>query len=283
MTPGTPRSHAFSLIELLIAIAVIAALLLITIPALRSAREKSTGYRCVSNLKQIGAATMQYAADNRNELPYYYYLTDSGGTGSGAYTGTWYYNLAPYLAVPHTHLSHKGINEERVRLGTKEQRITGPCVFTCPGHRTTESNMQWKPTPMTWPADKPVSYAPPLEARGSISPRGLNGPEMHPSGVLCYPVRMTEILYPSQKIWISDSGRPDLLNTSDSRWQTKDVQTENWARQGFTRHHEGGNALFYDGHVEWLPLSTFIHPANGSLAKTAKLYFNPYRNPADDR
>lgn len=275
----TSSPNAFSLIELLISVAVIAVLALIGIPALQTVRERSVGARCVNNLKQIGTATFQYTMDNRNELPWKYYITETGDTGSGAYTGTWYYNLARYLNVPHTVLAHDGINEERVKLGTKEHRLTEPCVFTCPGHRDTESSLTWKPKPMTWPAEKPVSYAPPLEARGSNSPRGKQGTATHPSGIQYYPVFMTDIVSPARKIWISDSARNDVLNTSESRWNNT---SEGWAYQGFSRHNKGGNALFYDGHVEWLALKTFTHPASGTSSKVNKVYFQPYLTKEDE-
>ncbi|HWL51054.1 MAG TPA: prepilin-type N-terminal cleavage/methylation domain-containing protein [Chthoniobacteraceae bacterium] len=281
MLPGPSKRRAFSLVELLLSIGGVAILLLISLPAIRTMRERGASARCVGNLKQIGMATVSYLTDHRNEFPYCHYITDAGGHGSGAYTGTWYYNLAGYLGVPHTELSHNGINEERVKLGTKTQRLSEPCVFTCPGHRPTESKMLWKPAPMTWPAEKPVSYAPPLEARGNASPRGIqNGPVRHASGIMYYPLYFSDILYPSRKIWIADSGRGDILNTSDSRWKPGE---ESWAYQGFTRHNQGGNALFYDGHVEWLALKTFTEPENGSIGKTSKLYFSPFRTPDQDR
>ena len=54
----------FSLIELLITIAVIAILVSTLLPALKSAREKAYAIDCISNLKQIGLALTQYADDN---------------------------------------------------------------------------------------------------------------------------------------------------------------------------------------------------------------------------
>ncbi|HWL53254.1 MAG TPA: H-X9-DG-CTERM domain-containing protein [Chthoniobacteraceae bacterium] len=247
-----PRSSAFSLVELLAVVFVLGVLLVLVFPAYMNHRKTSAQLKCAQHLRLIGAGTAAYVSDHAGVLPLHAYVSEAGGEGSGALGGTWYYNLAPYLGVPRTEVSPPETpRTERTLLGTPESRITAPCVFTCPAHSPNENNINWKPTPMTWPADKPVSYAPPTYVRnlpGSPAPLAL------------YHRRMSEIPYPGKKIWICDSATPALFNPTAARWDPEREISYNFAYQAFSRHRQGGNALFFDGHVEWLPLSLFRPP-----------------------
>ncbi|BDI29305.1 hypothetical protein CCAX7_13560 [Capsulimonas corticalis] len=63
------KSRGFTLIELLVVIAIIAILAAILFPVFAKAREKARQIACVSNLKQIGLALVQYTQDYDETLP----------------------------------------------------------------------------------------------------------------------------------------------------------------------------------------------------------------------
>ena len=65
-----PRLGAFTLIELLVVIAIIGILAALILPALAEAKRKGKRAKCVGNLKQIGAAFIGFANDNRGRLPW---------------------------------------------------------------------------------------------------------------------------------------------------------------------------------------------------------------------
>jgi len=58
------RINAFTIIELLVVISIIALLVSLLLPALASAREAGRTLRCLSNLKQIALAEAAYAGDH---------------------------------------------------------------------------------------------------------------------------------------------------------------------------------------------------------------------------
>jgi prepilin-type N-terminal cleavage/methylation domain-containing protein len=66
----TPPTRAFSIIELLVVVAIIAILAALLIPSLANARESGRRAACLSNLHQIGLAVRVYAADNNSSIPF---------------------------------------------------------------------------------------------------------------------------------------------------------------------------------------------------------------------
>jgi prepilin-type N-terminal cleavage/methylation domain-containing protein/prepilin-type processing-associated H-X9-DG protein len=69
----TTLRKAFTLVELLVVIGIIAVLIAIILPALNNARAAANSTACLANLRQMGQAVQMYAMSNKGLLPYGYW------------------------------------------------------------------------------------------------------------------------------------------------------------------------------------------------------------------
>jgi len=104
----TTFSIAFTLVELLVVISIIGLLAGLAVPAISGGLKSAKAGACLSNLHQIGVATIAYTADNSFKLP---------DAGSGT-SDMWANKLATFIST-----------------GTKSKKS----IFVCPGALKTVS------------------------------------------------------------------------------------------------------------------------------------------------
>lgn len=124
------KLRAFTLVELLIVVAIVAILAALLLPALGKAKAKAQNLACLNNLKQWGLAAYLYAADHDDFLP------DEGASTPGMtpVTRGWYVTLPQVLGIP---------SYESMPWRTNPAIHLGRTIFICPANsrRATNNNL----------------------------------------------------------------------------------------------------------------------------------------------
>jgi prepilin-type N-terminal cleavage/methylation domain-containing protein/prepilin-type processing-associated H-X9-DG protein len=245
-------SHAFTLVELLIVIAVVAVLISILLPAIANVRASARATQCGNNLRQIGLACQMYLNSWPDRLPNNSYTIGENplfinpapptGTPGAAYAQDRGYqstcNLEWFDVVAET-LGWTGHRTVASRYGAGEQdffRLQTQFLW-CPnvdqsiedsGVRATSYGICRNVSEVyNWQATQPPSRAGPLD-------------------FLCYTsVRQPdEVVFLAEcRFWNAQADAYDLTNNSlgNVSWY--------YAPTHSLIHHQGLNYLFFDGHV----------------------------------
>lgn len=125
-----PRKSAFTLIELLVVIAIIAILAAILFPVFAKAREQARKTSCLSNVKQLMLADMQYAQDN-DEIHSFVF-------GDYAQHTSWSQAVWPYVKSYQVYICP---SDTIARLNAKEPA----CSYSQPWIRTSATSNDYRP------------------------------------------------------------------------------------------------------------------------------------------
>jgi prepilin-type N-terminal cleavage/methylation domain-containing protein/prepilin-type processing-associated H-X9-DG protein len=129
------RRAGFTIVELLVSIAIIGILAALLLPAVMAAREAGRKVECRNNLKQLGLAFHEHESSYRhypsNGWGYLWIGEPDRGTGKRQ-PGGWIYQILPYLEQQPLRKKGSGEPDPQRRLTLSEVSQTPVSVFFCP-------------------------------------------------------------------------------------------------------------------------------------------------------
>jgi prepilin-type processing-associated H-X9-DG protein/prepilin-type N-terminal cleavage/methylation domain-containing protein len=221
-----PAKHpAFTLVELLVVIGIIAVLIAILLPALNKARSSAKSLQCLSNLRQLGQATAMYTAQHKGWMPY--------PTTTLGEELLWFNALDPFLQS----MNQAANNRTGVAAGRNYKDYKQCEVYqSFEGDKTSGAQSTTKEFSRTYKMNSMLRH---------------NNPYSQ--------AKVTEIPRSSEFVYIGDSISMDFTGPIENQWENgqfsmevNDITQANPA----LRHSGGANILFVDGHAENVVLKT---------------------------
>jgi len=262
--------RAFTLVELLVVIGIIAVLIAILLPALSKARAQAASVQCLANLQQCGLAMMMYSQTNNGYLPY----PDAGIDPSGGnWKYEWFSAIDPYLeSAADTNSSRAGVAGYRAYTAYKQC----PQVNNEFGLTTSTGSGDGATGNQNTTTEYTRSYKMNSNLRRPGSSSGGDGP----------PCKISQVDDSSEFVMIGDSVSMDAIGFYPSQQESGDFSMDTSQPPGTSaaappalRHAGGCNILFVDGHGEHEVLKTTTRVLSAP-APTVKVWQTEFLNSA---
>jgi len=215
------RIRAFSLIELLVVMAVIAILAGLLLPSLSNAQSKGRQVACLNNLRQLQLAWTMYLGEHNNTMPENK-MTGSGLLGCVSTTNSWVTGNAQASADPIL-----------IQQGSIYSYTPNLLVYRCPADRSTVYGAS---TP------RERSYSMDAYLNGGLDVRIYGG--YLPGNV----VRYSELLPSPSKVFVFLDETQAVID--DGVFLLYREPADFWQNGPSHRHSQGANLSFADGHCE---------------------------------
>lgn len=235
--PASPRTRnaAFTLVELLVVVAVLGILMSLLLPSLARAKGKAQTTACMNNQRQLGLAWLMYAHENRDRLAY-----NLGGLQRESVapndSRNWVNGVMSWeLESDNTNYSLI-LDSSLAPFTSKTARL-----YKCPSDQALsdiQRSAGWKERTRSYSMNAMVGNA------GDLSTTGFNLNNPHYKQFFA----LTEIPKPSS-IFVFIDEHPDSIN--DGYFLVKPAYAlAEWIDLPGSSHNDGAVLSFADGHME---------------------------------
>jgi prepilin-type processing-associated H-X9-DG protein len=232
------RTGAFTIVELMVVVALIAILAGILLPALSQARQRANAIFCLNNTRQLVVAWDLYATDNNGRFAYNF-----GGTGDRGLSGlprtfaNWVNNVLTW-----------DLESDNTNVASVTEASLGPYtaksakIYRCPMDDAlsyVQQNARWKQRVRSYSMNAMVGDA------GDLSKTGFNVNNPYYTQFFM----LSAVPEPSE-IFVFIEEHPDSIN--DGYFLNK-AYSKSWIDLPSARHNGAGSVSFADGHGELHP------------------------------
>lgn len=232
LRPATERRSGFSLVELLVVIAVIAILAALLLPSLSQGKQQAVSVACLNNLRQLQVCWQMYTMDNEDTLVPNNSVVAIPGSGGSIPTG------AAWCAD----FPREDTTTTNIQNGMLYEYNRAPAIYHCPADQSTIVDAKGNPLPQ-------------LRTRSYNLSQSLNGyPEFNPVMRDYIPSfkKLNQVQNPnvaSCLVFIDEHA--DTMYDSLFGMPTDHYDgSKTWWDLPANRHNQGVNLSFADGHVE---------------------------------
>lgn len=233
--PFRTGPRAFTLVELLIVIAIIAILAGMLLPALSQAKREALSTSCKNNQRQLSLALQLYSTEHNDFLPLNNYVYDVADKTPIFRTNSWAPGLAPY-----------DLTTSNLQAGVFYPYLRSTAIFLCPSDQSRVRNYD----------DTPLRGAPRRTRSYNMSQ------SIHCDAAPTFR-KLTQILRPppADLFTFIDTHEDAILDSVFGTPIPNSVYGEYWFDIPGARHGQSANLGFADGHIErW----KWKHPKSGA-------------------
>ena len=220
-----PRKRGFSLVEVLIAVAIIGILISILVPSVARYRSSADTAKCSQNLRSLVQANLLYAADHSNRLPPLF-IPPAGDNRS------WASDLAPYLGSDRLTIGASSVYKWDGQEGQAAWKEGARSAFSCPN-----AAARTRPVPIITP-----SYARNIRVRDPETFEWEAAPAL------------SMATHPARTIFLTDS---NVSKSGEYAFASAYVDENSIARISPTHPNHQINIAWLDGHITNNQVSEF--------------------------